>query len=544
MPTRPRRLDLHYLSVVPRRTLIIGYGVAAIVILLIEACYFLSEFILRFEVPYFDFRNIPTTVLFAAIICIGLCCARFRPRYFPLFGLMVAYVTFAYATGSLIATVLMSWLDFTSRQDGSRALNFSMQDKLESFFNAHPPWSPFGFGFWAALTPFAFFVLVILSPFVPGLRKRCPNVGRCLALMILAIAIPITSFVSGSLLAEHRVPRGLIGGSDVVVSLLPVVILGALSAFVVLSLSASKTEGLLSTSQPSSKVDFSKVIASASQLSVVALILLYLSISQISGYATNISELIQLRRAFASDILHTYAPADDVLNASTTEGNGEVKRWTLVPSVPWATVEVAKYEADHDWYRIEVQEALSNEKWSARAHRINDYPGGNTQTMADREGVSYSSSDTAVSIYPKVEAQLRSKQVAFPGVGFSLDLSSFTLVAPFVLFAVFVLLGERARIAVNCLAVPDDPWILLDGRSGLSGLLALLWLAALAIGPWVLAVVLVQVISLLLRTKGDFENFAIDGLATAYVTLALIILLVPAALAVLRLLLLRQLKHV
>jgi hypothetical protein len=164
--------------------------------------------------------------------------------------------------------------------------------------------------------------------------------------------------------------------------------------------------------------------------------------------------------------------------------------------------------------------------------------------MADREGVSYSSSDTAVSIYPKVEAQLRSKQVAFPGVGFSLDLSSFTLVAPFVLFAVFVLLGERARIAVNCLAVPDDPWILFDGHSGLSGLLALLWLAALAIGPWVLAVVLVQVISLLLRTKGDFENFAIDGLATAYVTLALIILLVPAALAVLRLLLLRQLKRV
>jgi hypothetical protein len=82
MPTRPRRLDLHYLSVVPRRTLIIGYGVAAIVILLIEACYFLSEFILRFEVPYFDFRNIPTTVLFAAIICIGLCCASFRHDIF------------------------------------------------------------------------------------------------------------------------------------------------------------------------------------------------------------------------------------------------------------------------------------------------------------------------------------------------------------------------------------------------------------------------------------------------------------------------------
>jgi len=531
---------------VSRPVLLLGYVAAAALLLLSEGYYFFVEPLVGRGIPTFNPGNIPLSFLFAALVCAGLCCATFlKARAIPWLGSTIGYLTAAYSLAALAVGTVMSWLDFTSRTNTSSHL-FVGQAALERFFQAHTPLTPLGIGLWIGLTPFAALALIGLAAQMRPWVRPSADLTQQLALLILAIAAPSSAFILGTMLAEARFPQGIIDATVIVFPLVPVVVLGALSAFVA-TLILRPRSARKHDEQPRDKLDLGKVLTSASQLSILALLLLYLSISQIAGYAKRISELIELRKAFAADVLRTYAPDDAVLTTSTTAPDGSTAKWTTVPSVPWAEVQIAKFDSDQipggsDLYRVEVHETISNEQWSARTYRLN-YVGSRTQEIADREGVAYTSSDSPIGIYPRVEAQLRAKEVAFPGVGLSLDLSTFTLVAPLVIFATLVLLSERARTAVEYFSLPDEPWILLDGRTGLAGLLARLWLAAIAFGPWALGVIVVQAVSLLLRTKGDFETLPVDGLASAYIAVVLVLLLVPTWSAIKRLLILRGLAR-
>jgi hypothetical protein len=549
MPSRHDLASVREIVPISRTAMMIGYLAAVTAIVLIEACDFITEPLLDLAVPSFEFAVVPTALFFAGLICLGLCCAAVRsPRPFPLLGAGVAYLTAAHAMSALVLAVFAAWFDFTARSGGYRMPDFS-PNRLVAFFAAHPVDSAFSLGFWALLTPLAVIVLLPLALLTPGWRRRGTDLSQRLALLILATAAPVAAFVLGSMLAEARFPQGEIDPGSLVFTLLPVTVQGALSAYVVIRLFLS-TSPPKRDSLPSRKIDLDKILSSASQLTVVILVLLFLCISQIAGYASRVSELIEARKAFALDILIADLPDESVLSASATDG-ATTYRWTLVPAVSWATITIAKYDADQDpknpkappWYRVEVTQTLNNENWSIRSHRLTNFHGSRTLDVADRYGVDYKASDTPITVYPKIEAQMRAKEAAFPGVGLSLDLTSFTLVAPFVVFAALVLLSERARSALDHFSRPDDPWILIDGRVGFPGVLARLWLAALAFGPWILAVVTIQTVALLLRTKGDFETLAVDGVASAYVAAVLLLLLIPTCSAVKRLLQLRALAR-
>jgi hypothetical protein len=523
------------------RAVLAAYSTTAIVLLVVEACVFITEPLVEFRTPMFQWSRLPTAVFFAALVGVGLGVAEFnRPKPLRIVGRVVACITAAYAMSVLALITVAAWGDFTDRAGGDRNFDFGVPKPVEDFFVEHQVENPFGLGFWTLITPPAIVALVGIITFLRSrTRNNDRNLTEQLGLPILCFATISSAFLLGSMMAETRFPRGEVDLGAVAFPALPVIVLGALSALAATRLNAP---ALLRLARPGGQgtIDLGKVLSSASQISVVTLVLLYLGISQISGYASRLSELIQAREAFAFDIVNAHFDDFTSNSASTSDANGRLlKKWYPLPSVPWGKVSIAQYPGSGVWYWVEVDSILSKEKWSARGNRLPSAVANLTQEVADRNGIVYSSSDDALKIYPRIETQLRAKEVALPGAGLSLDLGSFTLLAPFVVFAALVLLGDRARTALLHFARPKDPWILLDANHGLAGVLAWLWLGALAAGPWLLTVLVVQAVALLLRSKGLDETFALDGIATAYIALVLVLLLAATYSAVKSLLILR-----
>ena len=131
--------------------------------------------------------------------------------------------------------------------------------------------------------------------------------------------------------------------------------------------------------------------------------------------------------------------------------------------------------------------------------------------------------------------------MAFPGTGLSLNLSSFTLLVPFIVFAALVLLQYRARTALTYYSRTKVPLIILHARRGLAGTLARLWLSAIAIGPYLLSILVVQAVALTLRARGGTVNtLSLDAIATGYVLAVLVMLITSTRSAVKTLLALRS----
>ena len=86
-------------------------------------------------------------------------------------------------------------------------------------------------------------------------------------------------------------------------------------------------------------------------------------------------------------------------------------------------------------------------------------------------------------------------------------------------------------------------WVLVDAQGGLVGVVALLWVVAILAGPWVLGVVFVEAVGLTLRTKGALNTLALEGAASLYVGVVLIMLAIATMSAARTLIALRRLAR-
>lgn len=195
-------------------------------------------------------------------------------------------------------------------------------------------------------------------------------------------------------------------------------------------------------------------------------------------------------------------------------------------------------------YLVEVTRKPSEEKWSVRQYHQPFDKGAATQQIADRYGISYTSTDDATKIYPRIETQLRAVDVSFPGAGISLDLTSFAFVMPVVVFATLVLFGHwLSELTRGYQKDTELQWVLVDARNGLIGMVARMWLVAIAVGPWLLGIVFLEAMALTLRTKGMLNTPALEGVFSAYVCIMVVMLTVSTKTAAQRLIELRRLAH-
>ena len=522
---------------VTRRALINGYVVAAIVLLLVPCTSFI-EALVNASTPTIHLDPIPFALLFAALICAGICCGnRARSKTLRIAGLFVACTTTAYCLSALAVTTFVGWLDFTDRVNDLDDLHVFVGRSIAGFFEKHPPQQAFGLGLWSLLTPVALLLFVILLATLARRFLAKGDLAERLAITIILAAVGSSAFLLGSMLTSERFPRSEVEVGNLVFPIAPKVMLGALSAWSYVNLRATVAPKRNSRSARSA-VDVEKVLSQVSQISIIILVLLYLGISQTSGYAHRLSELIRARQAFAVDVLKEQIKDDSVWSITHFE-DGKTIGKSFTVQAPWATIEVGEYAADKGRRRVEVKETLTGEEWTVRVHQNSLY--GSTKEVADREGVRYDGSEGPIKIYPRIETELRSKEVAFPGTGLSLNLSSFTLLVPFIVFAALVLLQYRARTALTYYSRTKIPLIILHARRGLAGTLARLWLSAIAIGPYLLSILVVQAVALTLRARGGTVNtLSLDAIATGYVLAVLVMLITSTRSAVKTLLALRS----
>lgn len=503
----------------------VSYAVAAALLILLMTTYEVAE-LAEFRLPMFiaDWGTLRTDFLFVIIVSLGLYCGEFHK-----IGRAVALTVTSYCLAVISMATTVAWIEFVNRDRPESEPPVGSWSTIGAFFSRHDPTKVFGLGFWALMTPPAAVALLVLLWFLRRRLRVHVGIGQVLARIVLFSAAGAVAFILGSMLAETQSPSGsMISSSAIGFEPLPIIALGALTAWVILEHRQPATSagevGL-------SRRNISKIIASASQISVVALVLLFLAISQISAYGNRVARLVATREAFADDLIDLYSKTPDAFNSSSTAG-GITIRSALVQDVGWGDVFVDHLPDKLDTYRIRVAEHLSHDTWSVRGWPVRATPGyipGRTKSAAAQEGVKYDPTETPVQIFPRIETELRSREVAFPGVGISLGLGSFAIVVPVVIFATLVLLAYRVKLVLAAYSIPDEPWLLLDADSGMPGAIARMWIVALAGGPWLLSIFVVSVVALNLRARGASQSGWLDAVATGYAGVVVVMLIAAAA---------------
>jgi hypothetical protein len=523
---------------VSRLTLPWSYAIAAILLLLVEACAFVSKPLFDFEIPTMEWSRLPSAVFFSFSICIGLSCTHLGgPGFFPNARKLIALITAAYSIAALAAATAFAWLDFAGR-DVTSNLPMALQD----FLKEHSPLDPFGIGFWAPITLGA---LVALIGLMGAGYRRDPlqpfGVEFPILLVLLATA-GCAAFVLGSASAERLsyALSGEIDPADIGWPVLPVTALGSLSAWIITRF-MTRNQTPPRTTLAGETVNIEKALPAASKTSVLVLILLYLGISQTATYANRMAELVEAREGFAADALYVFFKEGGTLNATRQSPDGKPLESTgVLTRVPWADVMIVQYPGD-ERYIVQVTRKPTREKWSVGQYHQSFDTGKATQQVADRYGIRYEAADDGIRIYPRIEAQLRATEVTFPGTGVSLGLTSFAFLVPVVIFATLILFGHWVRAAIMYYDNSSVQWILIDADKGLVGLVARGWLAAIAVGPWLLSILFVQAVALTLRSKGTLNTLPLEGIASVYVALIMTMLLTSTASALRALLTLRAL---
>jgi hypothetical protein len=490
------------------------------------------------ELPFImEWSRLPYAMFFSAVICAGLSFPSFRiPKIPTVVRNFVALIVASYSISALAAAMLFAWLDFTGRD-----VKLNLWSPVQTFLNQHPmPLSPFSVALWVCLTPGAVAVLtgLLCTAYRRGFRQ--PFGVEFLILPISLATIGCAAFLIGSAGAERlSYAFTLVDPADFGWPMLPVLMLGSFGAWVVTTLT-SRSRPTVPARTSADSATLGAAISSASGSALLILVLLYLGVSQTASYANRMTELVEARKAFASDVLYAFFKDGGALTLVETSSDGKLLwNWDVFTKVPWADVTISQYPGD-DRYVVEVVRKLTEETWSALQYHQSFDTGNATQQVADRYGFRYETSDDAIKIYPRLEAQLQATDVSFPGIGISLDLTSFTLVMPIVVSACLILLGHWARTASRSYNHSRLQWILIDADNGLVGLVARCWLVAIGVGPWLLAILFIQAIALMLRSKGTLNTIALDGAASLYVVLTMSMLVVATMSAVKALVALRS----
>ena len=259
---------------VTRRALINGYVVAAIVLLLVPCTSFI-EALVNASTPTIHLDPIPFALLFAALICAGICCGnRARSKTLRVAGLFVACTTTAYCLSALAVTTFVGWLDFTDRVNDLDDLDVFVGRSIAGFFEKHPPQQAFGLGLWSLLTPVALLLFVILLATLARRFLAKGDLAERLAITIILAAVGSSAFLLGSMLTSERFPRSEVEVGNLVFPIAPIVMLGALSAWSYVNLRATVAPKRNSRSARSA-VDVEKVLSQVSQISIIILVLLY-----------------------------------------------------------------------------------------------------------------------------------------------------------------------------------------------------------------------------------------------------------------------------
>jgi hypothetical protein len=528
-------------------------GAAVAFLVLAQSWPVITSLLYRLEMPIMEWGRLPYTIFYSGCIWLGLgCIALGDVERFNTVRKVIAVAVTAYVFSALAAATAFAWLDFAGRN-----MELRVPGPIENFFQLFSPFDSSSVGLravlnlWAVLTPGALIAGITLVAGLYRWNSIQPIRIESLPFLLLVATAGCAAFLLGSASAERLsyTISGEIDPADIGWTVLPVVALGSLGAWATLEWRRASTPPHPSSSTEA--VNIEKTLSSASRTSILVLVLLYLGISHTSAYAKRMAELVEARKAFASDVLYAFFRKDEThfskggssfrTDRTLTSTTLSAESSGLFLGVPWADVKVIQYPGDSQ-YVVEVTRKLPQEKWSVRQYHQPFDKGTETRQVADRYGITHDSTDDAMKLYPRIETQLRAADVSFPGSGISLDLTSFAFVVPVVVFATLVLFGHWLKeLTRGYHAGAEIQWVLVAAKDGIVGLVARLWLIAIITGPWVLSIVFVEAVALTLRTKGTLNTLLLEGVSSLYVGMVLILLIISTNTAARTLIELRRL---
>jgi hypothetical protein len=310
------------------------------------------------EAPMFigTWANIREEGFFVAIVSLGLLCGELRGR-----GRAIAFVVAAYSLAVAMLAMLASWPEFVNHVAENGAQPISLGHTTQAFLDRHDPLDPFSLGFWTVLTPPAMIALLALHWFFRKHLRETTN-AQALARVVLFALAGSSAFVLGVMLAQGVAPGvSLVSGTEIGFVPLPVIALGALTTWTICASVRPKKPP--STPAPAGAATAYKVLASASQISVAALVLLYLAITQAWAYTEHIARIVHARQALAQDVVQQYSAMPNAFGA-TFERNGIRVAEAPLLVVFWGTISIERRASDVNGYFVEVKDALSRENWS------------------------------------------------------------------------------------------------------------------------------------------------------------------------------------
>jgi len=284
-------------------------------------------------------------------------------------------------------------------------------------------------------------------------------------------------------------------------------------------------------------------IASARSMTSLLLVILYFGFTQATSHGDRLTTLIDARNAFARDVVLDLAGKAGFGDwAANHEGGGdgldrdeEALRWLKehLPNnasfVEWA--ETVSALADRVRmpgifdggpsgivFGVSVVEHLEKRRWSTRLvaspNELSTGQPDNTRRVAIRVGLEIREDDDYATLFPRLENELIGKEVALPASGFTFRVGDVVWVASGLALVLLVLIRDRLRKALADPALgAGEPWLILDASGGVSGILANLWLTALAVAPLFVGVHAMRMAALTIRAEGTMVSVARDMLS-------------------------------
>lgn len=246
----------------------------------------------------------------------------------------------------------------------------------------------------------------------------------------------------------------------------------------------------------------SSYLSSARVYSLVMLVAVYLSAELVTGYTRRVNLLVEARHIWA---IHFLRGADDCesdkkveeLSATTSEvsGIGNV----TVDSLPNTA---ASSPSVLDPGAASSNDQSNERKWQVTVKRID---GGIWRSLVAEKEIKQESdpveklkkirlemgledSDRADpnSLFRSIEREILDRKVTIPGVevAFRSDIMPW-IISIFTLGLLLMIRNQLRQVTQSAGLAIDEPWIILDGESGLEKIVGGGWLLAIWIAPWI-----------------------------------------------------------
>jgi len=279
---------------------------------------------------------------------------------------------------------------------------------------------------------------------------------------------------------------------------------------------------------------------SARNFATVLLVVCYVSFDVAVDHTGKMELLQQARKVFASHFVY-FNPVD-------AQDEPQPLPVPLVGTVTHVVVKKSGLLGTSTLHFVQVVR-LDESEWLAgtaplASEEMPDAAMEAAVSIAARIGVDVKDNESFTDLFRRIESELVDRQgVTVPMLGLPVDAANAAWALSLLVLGLMVLIRSRVRrVFYDPDLAVDEPWLILDGRTGVERVAAWAWLALVLSAPWVTYATLSTTIAVQIPAAGGVSTIAGDALRLGGSLAVFAIAAWTSILTVADLLLLRELR--